>query len=155
MDDSGHFQYVRDRNERYAAFNGHRMSHSALKRVFAQKPSPRPKQARQSDPAPWRRFSPKSFEIVSLAVQRVANVTREGILGTRQNRELVDARFCIAVLACEFAPHLSAAAIDEAMLRGSGCAIWYRARHLDRIKLYPEYGELHARCRLVLGSLSK
>ena len=84
------------------------------------------------------------------AVCLLTDIHRDGLTGNGRTRRLVDARSCVAVLACEFAPRHSAQAIDDALLRGSGCCVWYRERHDDRLNLYPQYAAAYGRCRAAI-----
>ena len=84
------------------------------------------------------------------AVCRLTDIDRAALTGNGRTRRLVDARSCVAVLAVEFTPRHSAQAIDDALLRGSGCCLWYRERHDDRLKLYPQYAAAYGRCRAAI-----
>lgn len=96
------------------------------------------------------RYIPPSLTGLIELVARLADLHPEAIRGNGKRAALVNARFCVANLAEEFAPRLSCWAIDDGMLRGMGMARWYRERHRDRIELYPEYGALYERCRAEL-----
>ena len=84
------------------------------------------------------------------AVCLLTDIHRAALTGNGRTRRLVDARSCVAVLAEEFAPRHSAQAIDEALLRGSGCCVWYRERHDDRLKLFAQYAANYGRCRAAI-----
>lgn len=96
------------------------------------------------------RYIPHSLSELIDAVCVLTDIHRDALTGNGRTRRLVDARSCIAVLAAEFAPRNSYQAVDDALLRGSGCCVWYRDRHEDRRKLYPEYAALHDRCRAAI-----
>lgn len=89
----------------------------------------------------------RSITRIIVLVAKQADVSFDSIRGLGRVTRLVNARSCVAKLAEEFAPRLSAGAIDDAMLRGHGMTAWYRARHEDRVKLCPGYSELYERCR--------
>lgn len=99
---------------------------------------------------PRGRYIPRSLSDLIDAVCLLTDIHRDGLTGNGRTRRLVDARSCVAVLAEEFAPRHSAKAIDDALLRGSGCCVWYRERHEDRRKLYPEYAAMFDRCRAAI-----
>ena len=84
------------------------------------------------------------------AVCLLTDIHRAALTGNGRARRLVNARSCVAVLAEEFAPRHSAQAIDEALLRGSGMATWYRSRHNDRLLLFPQYAAVYGRCRAAI-----
>lgn len=84
------------------------------------------------------------------AVCLLTDIHRAALTGNGRARRLVDARSCVAVLAEEFAPRHSAQAIDDALLRGSGMATWYRGRHNDRLLLFPQYAVVYGRCRAAI-----
>ena len=84
------------------------------------------------------------------AVCLLTDIHRAALTGNGRTRRLVNARSCVAVLAEEFAPRHSAQAIDEALLRGSGMATWYRSRHNDRLLLFPQYAAVYGRCRAAI-----
>lgn len=96
------------------------------------------------------RYIPRSLSDLIDAVCLMSDIHRDGLTGNGRTRRLVDARSCVAVLAAEFAPRNSYQAVDDALLRGSGCCVWYRDRHEDRLKLYPEYRALYDRCRAAI-----
>lgn len=96
------------------------------------------------------RFIPHSLSNLIDAVCLLTDIHRDTLTGTGRTRRLVDARSCVAVLAQEFAPRHSYQAIDDALLRGKGCCVWYRERHEDRRKLYPEYAAMHDRVRAAI-----
>lgn len=93
------------------------------------------------------RYIPYSLSNLIDAVCVFTDIHRDALTGNGRTRRLVDARSCVAVLAAEFAPRHSYQAIDDALLRGSGCCVWYRDRHEDRRALYPEYAAMFDRCR--------
>ena len=93
------------------------------------------------------RYIPMSLSNIIAVVARIAQTDEAAICGMGRRRGLVDCRFAIANLAEEFAPMQSAAALDDAMLRGTNMCMWYRERHSDRIAAFPEYAALYARCR--------
>jgi len=99
---------------------------------------------------PRGRYIPLSLSNLIDAVCLLTDIHRDGLTGHGRTRRLVDARSCVAVLAEEFAARHSAKAIDDALLRGSGCCVWYRERHHDRRKLYPEYAALFDRCHAAI-----
>ena len=84
------------------------------------------------------------------AVCLLTDIHRAALTGNGRTRRLVDARSCVAVLAEEFAPRHSAQAIDDALLRGSGMATWYRGRHNDRLLLFCQYAAVYGRCRAAI-----
>jgi hypothetical protein len=96
------------------------------------------------------RYIPRSLSDLIDAVCLLTDIHRDGLTGHGRTRRLVDARSCVAVLALEFAPRHSEQAIDDGLLRGSGCCAWYRARHEDRRKLYPQYAALFDRCHAAI-----
>jgi len=103
-------------------------------------------------PFPERgRYIPRTLNGLVAFIGRQTDLHPDAIYGNGRTRRLVDARSCIAVLAQVYAPRLSAAAIDDGMCRGSGTCIWYRARHRDRMKLYPEYAAMFVRCEFELA----
>jgi len=79
-----------------------------------------------------------------------ADVSPDSIRGGGRVTRLVNTRFAIAKLAEEFAPRLSAWQVDDAMLRAHPMTRWYRERHADRTRLYPDYKALYERCRAEL-----
>ena len=84
------------------------------------------------------------------AVCLLTDIHRAALTGNGRTRRLVDARSCDADLAEEFAPRHSAQAIDDALLRGSGMATWYRGRHNDRLLLFCQYAAVYGRCRAAI-----
>jgi hypothetical protein len=98
-----------------------------------------------------RYISPRLTRLIEL-IARHADVSPEAIRGDGRKHRLVNARYCIANIAEEFAPRLSARAIDDGMLRGEGMTLYYRMRHRDRIEMYEDYLALYDRCRAELLS---
>lgn len=96
-----------------------------------------------------RYVSPTIARLIEL-VGRHSDVSPESIRGAGRVHRLVNARYCIANLAEEFAPRLSARAVDDNMLRGEGLCLYYRARHRDRLEMYEDYIALYERCRAEL-----
>ena len=96
-----------------------------------------------------RYISPKLTRIIAL-VARHCDVSPDAVSGGSKVHRLVNARYCVAKLTEEFAPRLSGLAVDSGMLRGEGSTAYYRSRHADRCKLYPDYAALYARCRAEL-----
>jgi len=97
------------------------------------------------------RYIPRSLNELVAFVGRQTDLHPDAICGNGRTRRLVDARSCIAVLAKIYAPRLSARAIDDGLLRGHGTCIWYRERHRERLKLYPEYAAMFVRCEFELA----
>ena len=96
------------------------------------------------------RYIPPSATRIITLVARHADVSPEAICGAGRITRLVNCRYAIAKLTEEFAPRLSSLQVDSAMLRGEGSTLYYRSRHLDRCKLWPEYAALYERCRAEL-----
>lgn len=107
-------------------------------------------------PAPPRpvfekgRYIPPSITRIIHLVARNADVSPEAICGAGRITRLVNCRYAIAKLSMEFAPRLSALAVDSAMLRGEGSTLYYRSRHDDRCALFEDYQELYRRSRAEL-----
>lgn len=99
---------------------------------------------------PRGRYIPYSLGNLIDVVCLLTDIHRDALTGHGRTRRLVDARSCVAVLAAECAPRHSAQAIDDALLRGSGCCVWYRERHEDRRRLYPEYAGMFDRVRAAI-----
>lgn len=99
---------------------------------------------------PRGRYIPHSLSTLIDAVCLLTDIHRDALTGTGRTRRLVDARSCVAVLAADFAPRHSYQVIDDALLRGSGCCVWYRDRHEDRLATFPEYRAMHDRCRAAI-----
>lgn len=94
-------------------------------------------------------ISPTMARIIEL-VARHSDVSPESIKGDSRVHRLVNARYCIANLAEEFAPRLSARSVDSNMRRGDGICVYYRARHRDRLEMYEDYLAIWERCRAEL-----
>lgn len=125
--------------------------HLALKITGRAEPVDEPLPEIRTQPIfPRGRYIPHSLSNLIDAVCLLAKIDRDALTGHGRNRLLIDARFCVAALAAEFMPRHSYQAIDDALLRGKGCCVWYRERHEDRRKLYPEYAALHDRCRAAI-----
>lgn len=115
-------------------------------------PPPVKKPARLVQHAVYERgryIPPSATKIITL-VARHADVSPEAICGGSRVTRLVNCRYAIAKLTEEFAPRLSALCVDSAMLRGDGSTLYYRSRHEDRCKWWPEYAALYERCRAEL-----
>lgn len=95
---------------------------------------------------PRGRYVPRTLDDLIILVAKLSDQHPLALSGNGRTRKIVDARSCVAVLALKFAPRQSPSAIDDALLRGVGTARWHRERHADRLKLYPEYAALYARC---------
>ena len=138
---------LRERTAAVVAANPH------LSKKITGEPAPAgvpPRAIRTRPIFPRGRYIPRSLSELIDAVCALTDIHRDALTGEGRTRRLVDARSCIAVLAAEFAPRNSYQAVDDALLRGSGCCVWYRDRHEDRRKLYPEYAALHDRCRAAI-----
>ncbi|MBS0219164.1 MAG: hypothetical protein JSR91_00330 [Proteobacteria bacterium] len=140
-----------DRRERIIAANTPRMSGAALARIAPRKAVATRQAVKAHAVYEKGRYIPPLITRLMALVAHHASVSVEAITGFSRRRTLIDARFCIANLAEEFAPRLSDRAIDDAMLRGVGCCAWYRNRHRDRLERYPSYRRLHAACRAELA----
>lgn len=123
-----------------------------LRRLQARLPAPEAPAPRRDAPVllpiydgRGRYISPTLTRLIAL-VARHSDVSPESVRGAGRVHRLVNARYCIANLAEEFASRLSARAVDDGMLRGEGLCIYYRARHRDRLEFYPDYLALHERC---------
>ena len=110
---------------------------------------PPPKVARLVQHAVYEkgRYIPPSATRIIALVARHADVSPDAIVGGSRVSRLVNCRYAVAKLSEEFAPRLSALAVDSALLRGEGSTLYYRSRHVDRCKLWPEYAALYERCR--------
>ena len=125
---------LQERRETYARFIGK----AAPDTVTYQAPPQAP---------PVKTYRPPSLGGLIEAVAYQIDASVEAVRGPRRERQLVNARFCIAVLAAEFNPRVSPAAVDAALLRAENMTHWYRERHADRCKLIPGYEALYNRCR--------
>lgn len=96
------------------------------------------------------RYIPRSLSNLIDTVCLLTDIHRDALTGNSRTRRLGDARSCVAVLAREFAPSHGCKAVDDALLRGSGMTAWYRERHEDRLRLYPEYAAMHDRIRAAI-----
>lgn len=96
---------------------------------------------------PRGRYIPRSLSDLINAICLLTDIHRDALCGNGRTRRLVDARSCVAVLAEEFAPRQSGYAVDDALLRGRGTTAWYRQRHQDRLKTFPEYASMFGRIR--------
>jgi hypothetical protein len=144
----GIYAELQERRARIAAAN----PHLALKLTGRPAPVAAQPIVIRDRPIPERgRYIPRTLNGLVAFIARQTDLHPDAIYGNGRTRRLVDARSCIAVLAQVYAPRLSAAAIDDGMCRGSGTCIWYRARHLDRLKLYPEYAGMFVRCEFELA----
>lgn len=126
-----------------------------LDAILASRPRPAP---RIVEPVVVRRLPPpptaKAIGRVIETVSRYSGVSVPAIRGHAQPAKICHARSCIAVLAAEFAPRISLKAVDDAMNRGEGITHYYRGRHNDRCKLFPEYAALYRACRAsLLGAM--
>jgi len=147
MDGTGHFHFLQEQKARVLKRNPH------LAQLITGEKAPtkaHPAKLVVKPIFPRGRYIPRTIDDLIILVARHSDQHPLAISGNGRTRRLVDARFCIGVLAKDFAPRQSPAAIDDALLRGSGMTIWYRSRHEDRIRLYPEYGVLYERCLLAL-----
>jgi hypothetical protein len=140
------------RRDRVIAANPH-----AHDRIMGQAPKFSPAPVPSVRPATIRpmfergRYVSPALTRLTALVARLASLSPEAIRGEGRKVMLVHARFCIANLAEEFAPRLSCGSIDNGMLRGQGMTAWHRARHRDRIEMFPNsYGDLYERCRAEL-----
>ena len=139
-DDIGIYAELQERKARIAAHNPH-----LAEKLGAPKPKAGVEPIVVKPIFDKGRYVPMHLASLIAFVATQTDLHPDAITGNGRSRRLVDARSCIAVLAMQFAPRLSARAVDHGLLRGEGTTIWHRARHLDRIKLYPEYGALYAR----------
>lgn len=125
---------------------------AVLQRLQAQKPEKVVAPAKPITHAVYVKgiyISPSINKVMAL-VARNSDVSVDSIRGGGRVTRLVNARFAIAKLAEEFAPRLSAWSVDDAMLRGHPMTTWYRERHEDRLRLYPDYKALYERCQAEL-----
>ncbi len=99
---------------------------------------------------PRGRYIPRSLSNLIDTVCLLTDIHRDALTGNSRTRRLGDARSCVAVLAREFASSHGCKAVDDALLRGSGMTAWYRERHEDRLRLYPEYAAMHDRIRAAI-----
>ena len=138
-----HYHWLKARERGVIAANPHLEA-----KITGQKPKPgKPAKPIKLRPIfPQGRFLPRSLSDLIDVVCGQMDLHPEAIRGNGRTRRLVDARSCVAVLAARFAPRNSAQAVDDALLRGSGCCIWYRDRHTTRCKTFPEYAALFDRC---------
>ena len=138
-----HYAWLKAREARVIAANPH-LAH----RITGQKPPPgKPAEPIVLRPVyPKGRIVPRSLASLIDFVCQQMDLHPAAITGNGRTRRLVDARSCIAVLASDFAPRNSLRGVDTALLRGDGMTRWYRERHKDRCRLYPEYAALYARC---------
>jgi hypothetical protein len=151
---SGHYLYLRERTQRVLAANVGRLSESARQKIGVDKPEPvsQPRPALAVKPLFAKgRYVPASMDRIIAVVARLGYLNPAAIYGSGKRQHLVNARFAIANLAEEFAPHQSDRAVDDAMLRGVGCTSWYRERHRDRLEAYPDYAALYQRCHAELA----
>lgn len=112
-------------------------------------PAPEPIVVVQPAFARGRFISATLTRLIEL-VARHSDISPESIRGSGRVHRLVNARYCIANLAEEFAPRLSARAVDDNMLRGEGMTLYYRMCHRDRLEMYEDYLALYYRCRAEL-----
>ena len=147
-DDIGHASYLQARTAAVIAANPH------LAAKLTGKPAPvvaPPVKAVARPIYEKGRYIPRSLAGLTAFVARQSCLHPDAICGNGQTAQIVDARSCIAALAVDFAPRQSAASIDDALLRGSGWAIWTQSHHADRMKARPAYAELYTRCHDVLS----
>lgn len=153
MDDCGYADYLQERQARIVAANPHLAAKITGRTPVAGIPGEPIKIVRQIFPK--GRYTPRSLSSLIVLVARMADLHPDAISGNGRSRRLVDARSSVAVLAEMFAPRNSARAVDDALLRGEGSTHWYRERHADRLKAYPEYEALYSRCLTYLSEGGK
>lgn len=120
-------------------------------------PPPLPAPKMPIEPPPYYRTLQPAGTIARImdVVCAQTDLGIHNLRGFGQTRRVVNARAVVAVLAEEFAPRLSARAVDDALMRGDGMTIWYRERFQDRCILYPGFRELYWRCRAALVEQGK
>ena len=138
----GHYEMLQARKERVVAAN----PHLAHKIMGTRRPEVVIYPAAPPAP-PVKTYRPPALDGLIEMVAYQIDSSADSIRGLGKQRKLVNARFCIAVLAAEFNPRLSARAVDDALLRGENMTIWYRERHRDRCAMIPGYEALYNRCR--------
>jgi hypothetical protein len=142
----GYAALLAEKRERVLAANP-----QALQKITGEAPPRQPAPVLQTKPIFDKgRYIPPSITRLIVLVAKHSDISPDAICGAGRVARLVNARFCVGKLAEEFAPRQPANAVDGAMLRGEGCTVWYRARHADRLKLYPDYSALYERCRAEL-----
>ncbi|MDP3740323.1 MAG: hypothetical protein Q8R02_23250 [Hyphomonadaceae bacterium] len=140
IDELGIVTASRERAARFAA----RQPHLAQRILGREMPVSRETLA----PAPpLKTYRPPSLNGLIEHVAYQMDATAEQIRGNGRKQKLVNARFCIAVLAGEFHPRLSCQGVDDALLRAENMTHWYRERHPDRCTQVPGYEAFYRRCR--------